>query len=200
MNRFGLLLTAALAAPASFAQDVAPDALLKAVTLQVTAVIRQDKAIQAGNPARIAELVETRILPLFDFDRMTQAAVARNWGLATAGQQAALTTEFKTLLVRTYSTTLSSYRDQVIEFKPLRAAAADTEVTVKSEIKQSGRPPLTIDYDMARGAAGWKVVDIKIEGVSLITAYRDSFASKVREGGLDGLIKSLADKNRPGHA
>jgi phospholipid transport system substrate-binding protein len=200
VNRFGLLLTAALAAPISLAQDVAPDALLKAVTLHVTAVIRQDKAIQAGNPARIAELVEARILPLFDFDRMTQTAVARNWRLATAGQQSALTTEFKTLLVRTYSTTLSSYRDQVIEFKPLRAAAGDTEVTVKSEIRQSGRPPLTIDYDMARGAAGWKVIDIKIEGVSLITAYRESFTSKVREVGLDGLIKSLADKNRLGHA
>lgn len=200
MNRFGLLLTAALAAPISFAQDVAPDALLKAVTLQVTTVISQDKAIQAGNPARIAELVESRILPLFDFDRMTQTAVARNWRLATPGQQTALTTEFKALLVRTYSTTLSNYRDQVIEFKPLRAAAGDTEVTVKSQIKQSGMPPLTIDYDMALTAAGWKVIDIKIEGVSLITAYRDSFAGKVREGGLDGLIKSLADKNRQGHA
>jgi phospholipid transport system substrate-binding protein len=95
---------------------------------------------------------------------------------------------------------LSNYRDQVIEFKPLRAAAGDIEITVRSEVKQSGTPPLAIDYDMLRTAAGWKVVDIKIEGVSLVTAYRDSFASKVREGGLDGLIKSLADKNRPGHA
>jgi len=196
VNRFGVLLTAALAAPISFAEDVAPDALLKAVTVQVIAVIRQDKAIQAGNPARIADLVDARILPLFDFDRMTQTAMARNWRLATAAQQASLTAEFRVLLVRTYSTALSSYRDQVIEFKPLRAAAGDTEVTVKSEIRQSGRSPLTIDYDMVHGAAGWKVVDIKIEGVSLITAYRDSFASKVREAGLDGLIKSLADKNR----
>ena len=200
MNRFGLLLVAALAAPISFAQDLAPDALLKAVTLQVIAAIGQDKAIQAGNPARLAELVESRILPLFDFDRMAQTAVARNWRLATAGQQASLTAEFKILLVRTYSTALSNYRDQVIEFKPLPVAAGDTEVTVKSQIKQSGKPPLTIDYDMARTATGWKVIDIKIEGVSLVTAYRDSFASKVREGGLDGLIKSLADKNRQGHA
>jgi len=200
VNRFGLLLVAALAAPISFAQDLAPDALLKAVTLQVIAAIGQDKAIQAGNPARLAELVESRILPLFDFDRMAQTAVARNWRLATAGQQASLTAEFKILLVRTYSTALSNYRDQVIEFKPLPVAAGDTEVTVKSQIKQSGKPPLTIDYDMARTATGWKVIDIKIEGVSLVTAYRDSFASKVREGGLDGLIKSLADKNRQGHA
>jgi phospholipid transport system substrate-binding protein len=191
-----LVLMAALATPSAFAQEVAPDALLKAVTLGVIGVIRQDKAIQAGNPLKLAELVESRILPLFDFDRMAQTAVARNWRLASAGQQASLTTEFKTLLVRTYSTALSSYRDQVIEFKPLRAAASDTEVTVKSQIKQSGKPPLTIDYDMARTAAGWKVIDIKIEGVSLVTTYRDSFADEVREGGLDGLIKSLADKNR----
>ncbi len=200
MNRYGLLLLAGLAAPVSFAEEAAPDALLKSATLEVIAVIRQHKAIQAGNPAKLAELVESRILPLFDFDRMTQTAVASNWRLATAGQQASLTTEFKTLLVRTYSLALSNYRDQVIEFRPLRAAAGDAEVTVKSEIKQPGMPALTIDYDMQRTAGGWKVFDIKIEGVSLITAYRESFAGKVREGGLDGLIKSLADKNRPGRA
>ena len=132
--KFALVLIAALAAPFSFAQDAAPDVLLKTVTLEVIAIIRQDKDIQAGNPAKVADLVETRILPLFDFSRMTQIAVARNWRLATPEQQKALTTQFRTLLVRTYSIALSSYRDQVIEFKPLRAAAGDTEVTVKSVI------------------------------------------------------------------
>jgi phospholipid transport system substrate-binding protein len=195
-----LVLISALAAPFSLAQDVAPDVLLKAVTLEVIAIVRQDKDIQAGNPAKVAELVETRILPFFDFTRMTQTAMARNWRLATPEQQQALTTEFKTLLVRTYSTALSSYRDQVIEFKRPRAAPGDTEVTVKSVIKQPGTEPLTMDYDMEKIAAGWKVYDIKIDGVSLITTYRETFAGKVREGGVDGLIKSLSDKNRQGDA
>ena len=193
-----LVLISALAAPLSPAQDGAPDVLLKAVTLEVIAIIRQDKDIQAGNAGKVANLVETRILPLFDFTRMTQLAVARNWRLATPEQQKALTTEFKTLLVRTYSTALSSYRDQVIEFKRLRAASGDIEVTVKSVIKQPGTEPLTMDYDMEKIAAGWKVYDIKIDGVSLITTYRETFASRVRDGGIEGLIKSLSDKNRQG--
>jgi phospholipid transport system substrate-binding protein len=178
------------------AQDVAPDALLSAVTLEVIAIIRRDADVQAGNPTKVAELVETRILSHFDFDRMTQIAVARNWRIATPEQQTALTAEFKTLLVRTYSTALTSYRDQVIEYKPLRAAPGATEVTVKSEIKQPGTERMTIDYDMEKTPAGWKVYDIKVAGVSLVSTYRETFASRVRDGGIAGLIKSLADKNR----
>ena len=193
-----LLLMAAFAAPFSYAEDAAPDVVLKTVTLEVIAIIKQDKDIQAGNPTKIADLVETRILPLFDFTRMTQLAVARNWRLATPEQQKTLTTEFRTLLVRTYSTALSNYRDQAIEFKRLRASPGDTDVTVKSMIKQPGTESLTMDYDMEKMAAGWKVYDIKIDGVSLITTYRETFAGKVREGGVEGLIKSLADKNRQG--
>lgn len=189
-------LALALPTPAALAQGEAPDALLKAVTADVIVLIRQDKDIQAGNPAKVAEVVETRILPLFDFTRMTQLAVARNWRAASTEQQTALTAEFRTLLVRTYSTALSSYRDQIIEFKPLRMAPGDAEVTVKSVVKQAGMDPLTIDYDMARMAAGWKVYDIKIDGISLITTYRETFSEKVRSEGVDGLIKSLADKNR----
>jgi phospholipid transport system substrate-binding protein len=191
-----LVLISALAAPFSLAQDVAPDVLLKAVTLEVIAIIRQDKDFQAGNPAKVADLVETRILPHFDFARMTQIAVARNWRLATPEQQQALITEFKTLLVRTYSTALSGYRDQAIEYKPLRAAPDATEVTVRSDVQQSGRERMTIDYDMEKTLAGWKVYDIKIAGVSLVTTYRETFAGRVRDGGIEGLIKSLWDKNR----
>jgi phospholipid transport system substrate-binding protein len=193
-----LLLLAALSAPFAVAENAAPDVLLKSVTVDVIAIIRQDKDIQAGNPVKVANVVETRILPLFDFTRMTQLAVARNWRAATPEQQQALTREFKTLLVRTYSVALSSYRDQVIDFKPLRAAAGDTEVTVRSVMKQPGMEPLAMDYDMEKQAAEWKVYDIKIDGISLITTYRESFASKVRDGGVEGLIKSLADKNRLG--
>ena len=193
-----LLLISALAAPFSVAQDVAPDVLLKAVTSEVLAIIKQDGSIQAGNAAKVAELVETKILPHFDFARMTQIAVARNWRTASPEQQEALTSEFKTLLVRTYSTALSGYRDQVIEYKPLRATPDATEVTVRSDVQQSGRERMTIDYDMEKLPAGWKVYDIKIAGVSMVTTYRDSFASRVRDGGIEGLIKSLSDKNRQG--
>jgi phospholipid transport system substrate-binding protein len=193
-----LALISALAAPFSPAQDVAPDALLKAVTSEVIAIIRQDKDIQAGDPAKVSDLVETRILPLFDFTRMTQIAVARNWRLATPEQQKALTLEFKTLLVRTYSTALSSYRDQVIEYKPLRLTPDATEVTVRSDVRQSGKERITIDYEMEKTSAGWKVYDMKIAGVSLVTTYRDTFAGKVRDSGIEGLIKSLSDKNRQG--
>ena len=194
------LMSLALATPYTLAEDVAPDVLLNAVTLEVIAIIRQDKDVQAGSPSKVADLVETRILPLFDFARMTQVAVARNWRLATPEQQKSLTGEFKTLLVRTYSTALSNYRDQVIEFKRLRAAPGDTEVTVKSVMKQAGTDPLSMDYDMEKTAAGWKVYDIKIDGVSLIANYRETFAARVRDGGVDGLIKSLTEKNRQGDA
>jgi len=193
-----LLLLATLATAFALADDVAPDVLLKSVTEEVIAIIKLDKDIQAGSPAKVAGLVETRILPHFDFARMTQIAAARSWRLATPEQQQALTVEFKTLLVRTYSTALSGYRDQVIEFRPLRSAPGDSEVTVKSLVRQSGMPPLPIDYDMERLATGWKVYDIKIEGVSMVTTYRETFAGIVRNSGVDGLIKSLADKNRQG--
>lgn len=195
-----LLLVSALAVTPCLAQGVAPDVLLKAVTQEVIALIRQDKDIQAGNSVKVANLVETTILPHFDFVHMTQSAAARSWRLATPEQQQALAAEFKTLLVRTYSTALSSYRDQVIEFRPLHAAPGATDVTVKSLVRQSGTAPLTIDYDLELLPAGWKVYDIKIEGVSLVTTYRETFASKVRESGVDGLIRSLSEKNRRGDA
>jgi phospholipid transport system substrate-binding protein len=194
----GLTLSlAALDSPAAEAA-LAPDALLSAVTSEVIAVIKHDKDIQAGNPAKVAALVEAKILPHFDFLRMTRIAVARNWPLASAEQQKALAGEFQTLLVRTYSTALSRYRDQAIEFKPLHAAPGDTEVTVKSEVKQPGAEATKIDYAMEKTPAGWKVYDMTIAGVSLVTAYRETFADKVREGGVDGLIRSLADKNGRG--
>jgi phospholipid transport system substrate-binding protein len=196
--KFALVLISALAAPCSLAQDLAPDALLSSITTEVIAIIKQDAAIQAGNTAKVADLVETRILPHFNFTRMTQIAVARNWRSASPEQQLALTTEFKTLLVRTYSSALSSYRDQVIEYRPLRAAPDATEVKVRSDVRQSGRERLSLDYDMEKTPAGWKVYDIQIAGISLVTTYRETFASRVRDGGIEGLIKSLSDKNRQG--
>jgi phospholipid transport system substrate-binding protein len=180
----------------AMAQESAPDVLVKNITTEVVDIIKQDKEIQAGNPKRIAEVVETRILPHFSFARMTQIAVAVNWRRATPEQQKVLTEEFKTLLVRTYSNALSLYRDQVIQFKPLRMRPDDTEVTVKSEIRQKGAQSVTLDYDMEKTPAGWKVFDVKVSGVSLITNYREEFAAQVREAGIDGLIKTLVSKNR----
>jgi phospholipid transport system substrate-binding protein len=175
-----------------------PDALMKTVTSEVIAVLKQDLA--AGRPTDVAQLVEGKILPLFDFRRMTSIAVARNWRLASPEQQEALVTHFSTLLVRTYSAALSGYRDQEIEYRPLRGGPGETEVLVRSFLRRPGAEPLTIDYDMADSAAGWKVYDIKIAGISLVMNYRETFAAAVRSGGIDGLIKSLSDKNRENEA
>jgi phospholipid transport system substrate-binding protein len=193
-NLLSLLLVAL--SSVALAQEVAPDVLVKRITTEVIGIIKQDKEIQAGNPRKIADLVEKRVLPHFSFARMTQIAMAVNWRRATPEQRKALTEEFKTLLVRTYSNSLSLYRDQVIEFKPLRMRPEDSDVTVKSDIKQKGAQPVTLDYDMEKTPSGWKVYDVKVSGVSLITNYREEFAAQVRESGIDGLIKVLVSKNR----
>jgi len=197
---FLLLLALALAAPVLPAQELEPNELLQSTTLEVIAAIKRERDLHGGKPKQVAVLVETKVLPLFDFGRMTQIAVARNWRLATPEQRLALTAEFKTLLVRTYSAALSSYRDQVIEFRSLRLLPADTEVTVRSVVKQSGTAPIAMDYDMEKTPAGWKVFDIKVEGISLVTTYRDTFAEIIRDGGVNGLVKALEDKNRQGEA
>jgi len=173
--------------------------LVKSISQEVIAVLKQDKDIQAGNPKKVEELIETKVLPHFNFTRMTRIAMGRNWRVATPEQQKELTGEFRTLLVRTYSTALSNYRDQQIDYKPLRAKPEDVEVTVRSEVKQSGSSqPVAIDYEMEKTPDGWKVYDVKVGGVSLVTTYRDTFSSEVKERGVDGLIKSLAAKNRQG--
>lgn len=185
-----------LFASPALSQEVAPDVLVRGITQEVISIVKQDKDIQSGNSRKIAELVDSKVLPHFNFLRMTQLAVAVNWRKATPEQQKLLTQEFRTLLVRTYSSALASYRDQLIEIKPLRARADDTEVTVRSEVKQRGAQPVTIDYDMEKTSSGWKVFDVKVGGVSLITTYKEEFASQVRESGLEGLIKTLTGKNR----
>jgi len=196
LSRF---LAAALFIPIAQAQELAPDVLVRTITQEVVAVLKQDKDIQAGDPKKVAELLETKVVPHFNFTRMTRIAMARNWRLASPEQQKELAGEFKTLLVRTYSTAISNYRDQKIDYRPLRAKPEDTEVTVKSEVKQSGSSqPVSIDYEMEKTPNGWKVYDVKVGCVSLVTTYRDTFASEVKDRGVDGLIKSLAAKNRQG--
>lgn len=171
-----------------------PDALMSALTTEVMATLREDKA--AGRKTDLAQLVEARIVPVFDFQRMTSLALARNWRLASPDQQKALAAQFQLLLVRTYSLVLLEFRDQAIDYRPLRAAPGENEVTVRSTMRRSGVEPLTIDYEMADGPGGWKVFDVKVAGVSLVLAYRDSFAHAVRTGGIDGLIKALEERNK----
>ena len=192
---FSLFL--ALLAPLAQAQTVAPDVLVKSITDEVAAAIKKDKDIQAGDTAKVVQLIEAKIVPHFNFTRMARIAMARNWRSATPEQQKEIAAEFKTLLVRTYSTALVNYKEQKIDYKPLRAKPEDDEVTVKSDVKPSGSAqPVEIDYEMEKTPNGWKVYDVKVGGVSLVTTYRDTFASEVRERGIDGLIKSLSAKNR----
>jgi phospholipid transport system substrate-binding protein len=184
-------------APLALAQDqTVPDALVKGVTQDVISIIKQDKDIRSGNTKKTIGLVEEKVLPHFDFNRMTALAMGVNWRKATPDQQKLLVDNFRTLLVRTYSTALSSYRDQAIEFQPLRMSSGDTDVVVRSLVKQSGTEPVSIDYSMEKTADGWKIYDVAVGGVSLVTTYRDTFANEVRTGGVDGLIRSLAAKNR----
>ena len=190
---FGLAVwnaPAQLLAPAA----VQPDVLLRSVTAEVTAVLRRDAA--AGQPTDVAQLVEKKILPLFDFQRMTRIAVARNWHLASPEQQGALVEQFTALLVRTYSTALATYSGQEIRYLPLRSAPGESDVLVRSSVRRPGVEALTIDYDMQESLAGWKVYDVKVAGISLVMTHRETFAATVRDGGIDGLIKALADRNR----
>jgi phospholipid transport system substrate-binding protein len=187
-----------MSAPA-LAQE-APDALVKRVSQDVLQAIRSDPLIQAGNEARIREVLDAKLLPNFDFERMTALAMGRNWRAANPDQQKRLVVEFRTLLVRTYSGALNQYRGQEIDYKPLKMAATDTDVTVRTAVQKPGGQPVQIDYSMAKGADGWKAYDVIVGGVSLVTNYRDEFNEQVKNGGVDGLIKSLADRNKGGAA
>ncbi len=190
-----LLFGLALAATAASAQE-APDVLVKRVSQEVLDMVRSDPKVQAGDAARIREVVESKLAPHFDFTHMTMLAMGRNWQKATPAQQADLTTQFKTLLVHTYSGALSKYRDEKIEYKPLTVGASDTDVTVKTQVvKSGGGAPVPIDYSLARTPDGWKAYDIIVGGVSLVTNYRDEFNQQIKDGGVDGLIKTLKSKN-----
>ena len=186
-----LLLVSALA----FADDTPPDALVKANASEVLDIIKKDKDIQAGNKKKIKELVEAKVLPHFDFTRMTRLAVGRFWRQATPAQQQQVVDEFRSLLVRTYSASLTAYKDQKIEYKPLKMNPADTEVVVKTVVLQAGGQPIPIDYSMEKTPSGWKVYDIVVDGVSLVVNYRSSFAHEIQQGGMEQLIRTLHAKN-----
>lgn len=187
-----------LAAPGlARADNIAPDVLVKNVTNEVLDIVRKDKDIQAGDTRKAGQLIESKILPNFDFNRMTALAVGRDWRSATPEQQKALGDEFRTLLVRTYGNALTQYRDQTIDFKPFKGKLDDPEVLVRTEVKQPGAKAIPIDYSLRKDDTGaWKVIDVVVGGVSLVTSYRDQFRQQVAAGGIDGLIKSLREKNK----
>ncbi len=189
------LTIAMLAMPAALAQE-APDAMAKRVANEVQQIIKSDPKVQAGDQQRIRDVIESKLLPNFDFERMTALAMGRNWRQATPEQQKQLIDQFRALLVRTYSGALSQYRDQVMEFKPLRGDPAATDVTVRSEVVRPGQVPVQIDYGMTKTASGWKGYDVIVGGISLVTNYRDEFNEQIKNGGIDGLIKTLAAKNK----
>ena len=191
------VLLLALAATASLAQaQEGPDALVKNVAEDTLSAIRADKDLQTGNPAKVKQLIESKLVPHFDTVRMTALAMGRNWRVATPEQQKQLTEQFQTLLIRTYSNALTNYRDNKMTYKPLRMNPGDTDVIVRTEVTRPGQAAVQIDYSMEKTADGWKAYDVIVAGVSLVTNYRDEFNDMVKSSGVDGLIKALADKNK----
>ena len=190
------LIAGLVIALGAHAQELAPDVLIKSVTEQVLDVARNDKDIRAGSSKRAIEVAETKVLPYFDFTRMTRLALGREWRQASSAQRQALTEGFQSLLVRTYSKALTEYRNQSIDYKPLKMQDGAADVKVSAEIKQPGRKPIQLDYYLERQDKGWKVYDIEVEGISLIANYRASFAAEISRGGIDGLIQSLQAKNK----
>jgi phospholipid transport system substrate-binding protein len=177
------------------AQDLAPDVLVKNVTTEVVELITKDKEIRSGNRAKLIQVIEAKVLPHFNFSSMTALAMGQNWSKATPEQKKRLVEEFRTLLVRTYASALAAYSEQRFDFRPLRARPTDTDVIVNVRVIQPGAQPVPIDYSMEKTAAGWKVYDVMVGGVSLVANYRTEFNATVREVGIEGLIRTLQAKN-----
>jgi phospholipid transport system substrate-binding protein len=195
----GLVVSASglLALPAS-AADEAPDALIKRLSTDVLDSIKADKAIQAGDVSRIVALVDTRIMPNVNFQRMTASAVGPSWRQATPEQKRRLQEEFKILLVRTYAGALSQVSDQTVSMMPMRASPEDKEVLVRTKVKGSGEP-IQLDYRLEKTpgqGAGWKIYNINVLGIWLVETYRSQFAQEINAKGIDGLIASLAERNK----
>jgi phospholipid transport system substrate-binding protein len=187
--------TSVIAAPAPAANE-APDVLVKRVSTDVIDAVKADKDIQAGNSRKIIDLVNTKILPYVDSDKMTAQAAGRFWRQASPEQQKQLSEEFRQLLIYTYSGALSQIKNETIEFKPFRADPADTEVEVKSQVNLTRGEPITLNYRLSKGAQGWKIFDLNVMGAWLVETYKSTFASEIGKGGVDGLIKKLHDRNQ----
>ena len=191
-----VLLSTLLLTPVTWAVETRPDTLVEETAQEVLAIIKRDKDIQSGNKAKILNLVKSKILPHFNFTRMTRLAMGKNWSKASPQQKKELEEEFRTLLVRTYYKALAVYSDHTIKVSPVKNMAGKTDTTVKTEIIQSHGQPVSIDYSMQKIKSAWKVYDITVAGISLVINYRGSFNSKIRSGGVEGLLKALNKKNR----
>ena len=193
-------LIAAASATVAFATSAiaaeAPDALVKRISADVIETVKSDKDIQAGNRNKIMDLVNSKILPHVDTQKMTQQAAGRFWRQATPAQQQALTKEFTSLLVYTYSGALSQIKNETVEFQPMRAEAGANDVEVRSQVKVARGEPITLNYRLANGPQGWKIYDINVLGAWLVQTYTSTFASEINKGGIDGLIKKLAERNQ----
>lgn len=191
------IATLSVASISAHAADTeAPDALVKRISQEVLDIAKADKDIQGGNHKRVLQIVEEKILPSVDFQRMTSLAAGRYWRDATPDQQKQLTAEFRSLLVYTYSGAISQVRDQKVVFKPMRAAPGDTDVEVRSEVSQSRGEPITISYRLEKESSGWKIYDVNVLGAWLVESYKSTFSAEITKGGIDGLIKALSDKNK----
>lgn len=199
-NRLFAVIGFALAAFAftqpALAQE-APDELIKRISQEVLEAAKSDKAIQGGNQQRVLELVEASIVPHVDFARMTALAAGRFWRQANPEQQKRLTDEFRTLLIYTYSGAITQIRDQKLEFRPMRADPSASDVEVRSQVVQPrGGEPIQLNYRLAKSQDGWKIYDVNVLGAWLVETYKGNFASEINKGGIDGLIKTLADRNK----
>lgn len=195
LKQFVVGLAVAISA-AAHAQAPAPDALIKQVSTEVIETVKADKAIQAGDLNKIISLVDAKVMPHVNFTRMTRIAVGRPWAGATPDQQKRLQDEFKTLLVRAYSGALTQVKDQVVELQPMRGAATDTEVVVRTKVKGKG-DAIQLDYRLEKTDAGWKIYDVNVLGVWLAdTSFKSDFAPVVGKDGIDGLIRHLAERNK----
>lgn len=191
------LSVAALSLGCAFAQaqaTKAPDALIKEVSTDVLDSVRNDKSIKDGDVQKVIALVDAKVMPHVNFQRMTASAVGRYWRQATPEQQKKLQDEFKVLLVRTYSGALAQVRDQTVQLKPMRAAPEDKEVVVRTEIRGRG-DPIQLDYRLEQGAGGWKIYDVNVLGIWLVENYRNTFSQEIGTNGIDGLIAKLAERN-----
>jgi len=195
MKKLIALVFATLFASLALAQE-APDVLVKQVTEEVLDIVRKDKSIQNGDAKKAIALVDAKVISHFNFQHMTALAVGKDWRKASPQQQQQLAAEFKTLLVRTYSNALTSYKDHKVVYKPFRMNAGDTDVLVRTEVQQPGNKPVQLDYSLEKLDAGWKVYDVNVAGISLVTNYREQFGQEIRNGGIDGLIKAIATKNK----
>ena len=190
------LLATVPAGPALAQAVVAPDEQIRTMSTQILERIKADKDLQAGDLRRLSQFVDETIMPSVNFERMTALSVGRSWRQATPEQQKQLMVEFRALLLRTYAGALSAVKDQTVRVKPLRAGADDAEVVVRSEIVQSRGDPIQLDYRMEKAGTAWRIYDLNVLGVWLVETYRNQFTQEINAKGIDGLIKSLADRNR----